>query len=86
MKTVLITGASRGIGLETTKIFLDNDFFVLGTSTSGKIPISHNNLKKIKLDLLSPDSINAAEDIFKTANSEDIESGKFWRSGEERDW
>jgi 3-oxoacyl-[acyl-carrier protein] reductase len=33
-KVVFITGASRGIGLEIAKHFIDNNFFVVGTSRS----------------------------------------------------
>ena len=34
MKSVLITGVSRGIGLSIAKEFIQNDYFVFGTSRS----------------------------------------------------
>ena len=34
MKSVLITGVSRGIGLGIAKEFIQNDYFVFGTSRS----------------------------------------------------
>ena len=33
-KIVFITGVSRGIGLEIAKCFLNNGYFVVGTSRS----------------------------------------------------
>ena len=42
MKNVLITGASRGIGLEITKCFNNNGYNVFTTSTSSWM---HKNIK-----------------------------------------
>jgi NAD(P)-dependent dehydrogenase (short-subunit alcohol dehydrogenase family) len=53
MKTVIITGASRGIGKATADKFIAEGWQVIGTSTSGK-----NGL--ISLDLSDTDSIKKA--------------------------
>lgn len=51
-KTVLITGASKGIGFALANKFLENGFKVIGTSTSGKIDgIENDNFEIVKLDL-----------------------------------
>ncbi len=42
-KTVLITGASRGIGLALAKQFIDKGFTVIGTSRTGVLPNSTTN-------------------------------------------
>ena len=60
MKTILITGASRGIGLATAKKFLDEGYFVIGTSTSGGSDFKHDNLKIFQLDLSNSESIKTA--------------------------
>jgi NAD(P)-dependent dehydrogenase (short-subunit alcohol dehydrogenase family) len=57
MKNVLITGVSRGIGMEIARKFLDEGWNVLGTSTSSKAKLSHVNLKIYKLDMLEPQTI-----------------------------
>ncbi len=44
MKTVVITGVSRGIGRAIAERFLENGDFVIGTSTSGESSIEHKNL------------------------------------------
>ncbi len=51
MKTLVITGISRGIGLETAKVFLNKGWFVIGTSTHGLSPLKHEHLKIYSLDL-----------------------------------
>lgn len=61
MKTVLITGASRGIGKALTERFLDNGDSVIGTSTSGKGTFEHKNLKFFQLDL--SDSVSIEKSI-----------------------
>jgi NAD(P)-dependent dehydrogenase (short-subunit alcohol dehydrogenase family) len=48
MKTVIITGASRGIGLATAKRFLNEGWRVIGTYFNTKIPIKHKNLIQVK--------------------------------------
>ena len=50
-KTILITGANRGIGFAPTKQFLDKNYVVIGASRSGKISgLDQNNFncKKMK--------------------------------------
>lgn len=59
LKTLVITGISRGIGLEIARIFLDKDWTVIGTSTSGYSPIKHKNLRTYKLDLAISEQIDA---------------------------
>jgi len=51
-KTILITGASRGIGFALTQQFLDNGYTVIGTSRTGEIEnLSHPNFTVLELDL-----------------------------------
>lgn len=57
-KTLVITSISRGIGLETARIFLENGWHVIGTSTHGETPLNHKNLKIYKLDLKNSQQIN----------------------------
>src|SRR3989344_2293784 len=57
MKTVLITGVSRGIGRALAEIFLANEYFVVGTSTKGIADIKHDNLVVFQLDLANSSSI-----------------------------
>ena len=64
-QTILITGASRGIGFALAKLFLNNNFKVIGTSREGVIEnFNHPDLEVIKLDLADYASIeNAAKHI-----------------------
>ena len=60
-KIVLITGASRGIGLETAKYFSREGYRVIGTSRGdfnlGEL-LEDDNAISLKLDLTSEESIN----------------------------
>ena len=62
MKSVLITGVSRGIGLSIAKEFIQNDYFVFGTSRS-KFDLSKalesNNCKHLIVDVNDRDSISS---------------------------
>jgi NAD(P)-dependent dehydrogenase (short-subunit alcohol dehydrogenase family) len=58
---VLITGASRGIGLALAKQFLNNGFAVTGAARSSEYSDLHySDLKVIQLDLSKSESIEAA--------------------------
>jgi NAD(P)-dependent dehydrogenase (short-subunit alcohol dehydrogenase family) len=72
MKTVLITGANRSIGLEITKQFSKKGLFVyLGTRDleKGNVVVKElnengfENIKAIQIDVTNPDSIVAAKNI-----------------------
>ena len=62
MKSVLITGVSRGIGLSIAKEFIQNDYYVFGTSRS-KFDLSKalesNNCKHLTVDVNDRDSISS---------------------------
>jgi NAD(P)-dependent dehydrogenase (short-subunit alcohol dehydrogenase family) len=58
-KTVIITGASRGIGLATAEQFLKQGWRVIGTSTTGGQIESQKNLTMLSLKLEDEDSIIA---------------------------
>lgn len=62
MKYVLITGSSGGMGLETCKKFLDNDYFVIGLDIK-ESELKHDNYKYIKTDLRDELSIKNAFEI-----------------------
>lgn len=57
MKTVLITGISKGIGKALAQKYLKEGFNVLGTSKNGEVDFSNDNLKVFRLDLSIPQSI-----------------------------
>jgi putative NADH-flavin reductase len=58
VSTVLIIGASRGVGLETVKCALRAGHKVRALARSaGNIPVSHTNLEKITGDALDFDAI-----------------------------
>lgn len=69
-KTVLITGASRGIGLALARIFLAHDFNVIGTCRAGSIEdLQHHNLRVLPLDLSRQESISNFVHDFQTKES-----------------
>ena len=71
-KIVLITGASRGIGLETAKLFAKSGYQVIGTSRSEfdlGDSIKNTDAKSFQLDLMSKSSI---KELFSNLKSEDL--------------
>jgi NAD(P)-dependent dehydrogenase (short-subunit alcohol dehydrogenase family) len=70
MKTLLITGGSRGIGLATVKEFLNNKYKVIATSTSGKVPLRNENLLAYQLNLENQNSI---EEFVKNLDSPKVD-------------
>ena len=73
MKTAIITGASRGIGLAAAKKFLAEGWFVIGTSTSGTIDIKDANFISVQVNYLKPESIQTAtEEIKKLGKKIDV--------------
>jgi len=63
MKTVIITGTSKGIGLATAKKFLDEGWRVIGTYLNNtSIPIKHENLVAFQYDQADSDSIESFAD------------------------
>ena len=62
MKTILITGASSGFGLETARYFLDREWKVVATMRTPRedvLPRSEH-LRVLALDVTDPDSVRQA--------------------------
>jgi NAD(P)-dependent dehydrogenase (short-subunit alcohol dehydrogenase family) len=73
MKTVLITGVSRGIGKATAEKFLSEGWKVIGTSTSGEVAFKHENLQVLQLDLSKTESIEkVANEIIVSGEKIDV--------------
>jgi len=75
LKSVLITGANRSIGLETAKQLSEKGLFVyLGSRDLKKgeeavkelTQNGYNNIKSIQIDVNNPDSILAAKSIIES--------------------
>lgn len=65
-KTVIITGASQGIGLALTQKMLDEGYTVIGTSRHGVIDaVQHDNLHAMTLDITDMKSIQAFSEAVK---------------------
>ena len=60
MKTILITGISRGIGKALAQKFLAEGYFVIGTSRQGATEINNKNLIVLQLDLTKPPALKTA--------------------------
>ena len=86
MKTVLITGASRGIGRALAEKFLSEGYFVIGTSRSGVVEFSHQHFLVFPLELTNAESreqcVNA---IRATGKNIDvlINNAGIWHPGDE---
>lgn len=66
MKTILITGANRGIGRALTEKFLTEGFFVIGTSRSVQVISNNNNFLSIPLEITDSSSRQSLVEILKS--------------------
>jgi len=57
MKTAILTGASKGIGLAMAKRLVSLGYKVYGLSRSNDISFSHTNFVPVKCDLLNTDQL-----------------------------
>ncbi|MGV6831182.1 MAG: SDR family NAD(P)-dependent oxidoreductase [bacterium] len=65
----IVTGASKGIGLALANKLLEQNYYVIGTSTSGNNEvISNNNFELLQLNLGDTDSIKAFTSIIASRN------------------
>ena len=72
MKTVVITGTNKGIGLATARLFLEQGWRVFGTYRQSLPPIASAEFIPIKLDLTDRRSIaDAVDEIRKTTEQID---------------
>ena len=72
-KVEFITGASREVGKALAEKFLKEDYLVIGTSTTGKSVIKHQNVTFLKLDLSSSKSIeNCLQKVISLGKKIDI--------------
>lgn len=65
MKNVFITGASRGIGKVLAEKFLQEGYFVIGTSRNGSAILQHENFLMLPLELTRTESIDVCVEKFK---------------------
>ena len=73
MKTVVITGASRGIGLATAKKFLENGWRVIGTYNKTPRADQTTDFVSVQLDIFSPENIaRGVQEITKEAPQIDV--------------
>jgi len=73
MKTAIVTGASRGIGLATATKFLEEGWRVIGTYNKTRIPIENANCIGVQLDQGDTPSIKrAVEEIKQKAYQIDV--------------
>ncbi len=70
MKTILITGISRGIGKALAQKFLAEGHTVIGTHLSGEPDYTHEHLKVYPLDLSKPNSIQECADTIKKSGAQ----------------
>ena len=63
MKTIFISGISRGIGKAIAQKFLAEGHAVIGTSIDGGVDFTHEKLTIIQLDLTSPAQIEACSNM-----------------------
>lgn len=68
MKTILITGASQGIGKALANKFLEEDYAVLGTSLNGELDYSHENLTALRLDVTNEKEVSEVAKFLKKKN------------------
>lgn len=68
MKTIVITGASRGIGLAIANKFINEGWKVIGVYLNSSIPIESANLVPIQMDQSSSESIKRAVEEIKELN------------------
>ena len=73
MKNVLITGVSKGIGKALAQKFLQEGYFVFGTSRDGKVDFTNANLSIHQLELTSTASIvKCSSEIINSKKKVDI--------------
>lgn len=69
----VITGASRGIGLELAKYFLENNYLVYGISRNiESINFNHNSLIKVNCDLLNINNLEKTIKKIRRENDIDV--------------
>ena len=70
-KIAFITGASKGIGLEIAKLFVENNYFVIGTSRSDfDLPaaIGNENCLHLKLDATNRNAVKESHKVLTKKN------------------